>query len=251
MGALHEGHLSLARAAHADCARVVATIFVNPTQFGAGEDLKLYPRDEANDVALLHQAHVDLLFAPEAGEIYPPGFSTSVAVEGLTRHLCGPFRPGHFTGVATIVAKLLLMMLPDRAYFGEKDFQQLQVIRRLARDLNIPVEIVGVPTVREADGLALSSRNRYLDMHQRKVASLLPTIMRETAASLAEGGKAAPLLAAAKAKLLSGGFGAIDYLDLCTTETLEPIRRAEGPCRLFAAAWIGRTRLIDNWLVAA
>ncbi len=249
MGALHEGHMALVRRGRADNTRVIATIFVNPTQFGASEDLALYPRDEAHDLALLRREGVDLLFVPAQGEVYPPGFSTSIAVDGLTRHLCGPHRPGHFAGVALVVTKLLLMSLPDRAYFGEKDFQQLQVIRRLGLDLDLPVEIVGVPVVREEDGLALSSRNRYLDQARRRIAALLPWVMRETANELSDGHEAAPRIAAAKARLLSGGFDSLDYLELCASDTLEPIQRASALCRLFVAAWVGRTRLIDNWPV--
>jgi pantoate--beta-alanine ligase len=250
MGALHEGHLSLVRQARGAAERVVATIFVNPAQFAPGEDLSRYPRDEASDATLLELEGVELLFAPAPDEVYPAGFSTTVVVDGLTRHLCGPFRPGHFQGVATVVAKLLLMALPDRAYFGEKDFQQLQVIRRLACDLNVPVEIVGAPTVREDDGLALSSRNRYLDAAQRRRAALLPQAMREAAGKLADGREAAPILAGVKADLKAAGFDAIDYVELCASDTLEPIAEAaDRPCRLFIAAWIGATRLIDNWPV--
>jgi pantoate--beta-alanine ligase len=250
MGALHEGHLALVQRAKAENDRVVATIFVNPTQFGPTEDLSAYPRDEAGDVARLAGADCDLLFAPDVTEMYPRGFSTSVTVSGITTHLDGVARPGHFGGVATIVSKLLLQSLPDRAYFGEKDFQQLQVIRCLARDLDMPVEIVGVPTVREADGLALSSRNRYLSPSERKQAAMLPQILAETARQLASADDAAPILAAATARLLQGGFARVDYVALCDEATLAPIVRAQKGSRLFAAAHIGRTRLIDNWPVA-
>src|ERR1043165_485644 len=187
MGALHDGHLTLARSAKLDNARVIATLFVNPKQFGPTEDLTRYPRDEAADVALLREVGVDLLFAPDVGEMYPEGFSTSIAVGGLTQHLEGVSRPNFFSGVATVVSKLLLQALPDRAYFGEKDFQQLQVVRRMVRDLNIPVAIVAVPTIRESDGPALSSRNRYLSAAQRKMASALPLVMQETVAELRGG----------------------------------------------------------------
>ncbi|WP_374651522.1 pantoate--beta-alanine ligase [Dongia sp.] len=250
MGALHEGHLSLIRCAKAENAHVIATIFVNPTQFGPTEDLSAYPRDEAGDAAKLAQAGCDLLFAPDVAEMYPQGFATAVAVSGLTEHLCGASRPGHFGGVATIVSKLLLQSLPDRAYFGEKDFQQLQVIKRLALDLDIPVAIAGVPTVREADGLAMSSRNRYLSAQDRKAAALLPQILRESAALLAAGGDAAPVLAEAEQRLLAGGFTRVDYVALCDEARLQPIPRAQPGSRLFAAAFLGRTRLIDNWPVA-
>jgi len=250
MGALHEGHLTLVRRAKAENSHAIATLFVNPTQFGPNEDLSAYPRDEASDATKLSEIGCNLLFAPDVTEMYPAGFTTSVTVGGITAHLDGVARPGHFGGVATIVSKLLLQSLPDRAYFGEKDFQQLQVIRRLTRDLDMPVEIVGVPTVREADGLAMSSRNRYLSPAQRTQAALLPRVLAETAAQLASGPDAAPILAAATAKLLEGGFARVDYIALCDEETLTPIDRAQKGGRLFAAAHIGRTRLIDNWPVA-
>jgi pantoate--beta-alanine ligase len=249
MGALHDGHLALVRRAKAGCRRAVATIFVNPTQFGPNEDFAAYPRDEARDRALLGTAGCDLLFAPPTEEVYPDGFSTAVSVKGLTRHLCGPFRPGHFTGVATVVTKLLLMAQPARAYFGEKDFQQLQVIRRLARDLDIPVEIVGVPTVREADGLALSSRNRYMTPAERQVASALPRLMQDLVAHLAAGSDAEAALAEGRVRLEAAGFDRVDYLELADEATLTPTAKPAGPARLFVAAWIGRTRLIDNWPV--
>jgi pantoate--beta-alanine ligase len=249
MGALHEGHLSLVRRAKVECRRVVATIFVNPTQFGPAEDLDAYPRDEAKDRALLEAIGTDLLFAPTTAEIYPPGFATTVSVAGLTAHLCGPYRPGHFAGVATVVTKLLVQSLPDRAYFGEKDFQQLQVIRRLTQDLDLPVEIVGVAIVREADGLALSSRNRYLTQFQREQAATLPRLLREAASRLAAGSDAAPEIDEVERRLGQAGFTPIDYVTLAKETTLEPLARAEPPCRLFGAAWLGRTRLIDNWPV--
>jgi len=250
MGALHEGHLTLVRRAKAENSHAIATLFVNPTQFGPNEDLSAYPRDEASDAAKLTSIGCDLLFAPNVAEMYPSGFVTSVTVGQITTHLDGAARPGHFGGVATIVSKLLLQGLPDRAYFGEKDFQQLQVIRRLVRDLDMPVEIVGVPTVREADGLAMSSRNRYLSPSERQQAAQLPKVLRETAAQLADGSDAAPILAAAAAQLLQGGFARVDYVAICDETTLEPIVRAQKGSRLFAAAHIGRTRLIDNWPVA-
>ena len=249
MGALHGGHLALVKAAKHDCRRAVATIFVNPAQFGPTEDLASYPRDEAADRALLAGAGADLLFAPDLAEVYPKGFATKVAVEGLTRHLCGPHRPGHFDGVATVVTKLLLMATPARAYFGEKDYQQLQVIRRLATDLNIATEIVGVPTLREADGLALSSRNRYLGAAERKIAGALSRILRETAARLAAGEPPAPAVETARQALLAAGFERLDYLELADEATLAPRRNLDRPSRLFAAAWLGKTRLIDNWPV--
>jgi pantoate--beta-alanine ligase len=249
MGALHDGHLTLARSAKLDNVRVIATLFVNPKQFGPTEDFAAYPRDEAADAAMLERVGVDVLFAPDGPEMYPENFSTSVAVGGLTQTLCGLSRPHFFGGVATVVTKLLLQALPDRAYFGEKDFQQLQVIRRLTRDLNIPVQIVGVPTIREADGLAMSSRNAYLSPAQRKMASALPQIMQETVAELRAGNPAAAILASAKSRLHKSGFDRVDYLELCDEQTLQPIALARPPARLFVAAFMGKTRLIDNWPV--
>ena len=249
MGALHDGHLTLARSAKLDNARVIATIFVNPKQFGPTEDLARYPRDEAADIALLREVGIDLLFAPDVGEMYPDGFSTSVSVGSLTQHLDGVSRPNFFSGVATVVTKLLLQAMPDRAYFGEKDFQQLQVVRRMVRDLNIPVAIVQVPTIRESDGLAMSSRNRYLSPAQRKMASALPQIMHDTVTELRNGLVASPILANAKGRLHKAGFDRVDYLELCDEATLQPIPIARAPSRLFVAAYMGATRLIDNWPV--
>jgi pantoate--beta-alanine ligase len=249
MGALHDGHLALVAAAKARGLRAVATIFVNPRQFAPTEDLATYPRDEAGDIAKLASAKTDLLFTPDVSEMYPEGFSTSVRVEGITQYLCGASRPHFFGGVATVVSKLLLQALPDMAFFGDKDFQQLQVIRRLARDLDMPVEIVGVPIVREADGLAMSSRNRYLAPEQRRIAGHLPQVMRALAADLGDGQPAAARLAQGKADLLAAGFDKIDYLELCNAETLQPVTAAAPPSRLFVAAFVGRTRLIDNWPV--
>ncbi len=251
MGAIHEGHLALVRAARRDCRRAVATIFVNPTQFGPAEDFKRYPRDEAGDAALLAGAGADLLFAPALEAVYPEGFATAVSVAGLTRHLCGPHRPGHFDGVATVVTKLLLMAGAARAYFGEKDFQQLQVIRRLATDLDIPTEIVGVPTLREPDGLALSSRNRYLDPAARKIAAALPTLLQDLSRKLAAGASPAPALEEGRKALRAAGFDRLDYLELADEATLTPQAKLGRPARLFAAVWLGKTRLIDNWPVPA
>lgn len=249
MGALHEGHLSLVRLAKTECRRAVATIFVNPRQFGANEDLAAYPRDEAADRELLESVGADLLFAPAVEEIYPPGFATTVSVARLTEHLCGPHRPGHFAGVATVVSKLLVQALPERAYFGEKDYQQLQVIRRLARDLDLPVAIRGGATVREADGLALSSRNRYLTEEERAKAAALPRLLREAARRLADGRDAGPELEEIRRGLAETGFARIDYVTLADDAELQPLARARAGSRLFAAAWLGRTRLIDNWPV--
>ncbi len=248
MGALHEGHLSLMRLAAQHCDRVCASIFVNPTQFGPNEDFEAYPRDLDRDHALLEKEGVDLLYAPEAGDIYGEGFSTSVRVSGVSEGLCGGNRPGHFDGVALVVTKLLLRVLPDLAVFGEKDYQQLQVIRRLVRDLDIPVEILGGPTVREADGLALSSRNAYLDTAERAVAPALYRILSRYAEKLSAGAGAD--LDEARKELLDAGFDRVEYLEWRSSEGLHPPApgREPGqiPGRLLAAAHLGRTRLIDN-----
>ena len=247
MGYLHEGHLALVRRGRELADRTVATLFVNPTQFGPTEDLARYPRDEAGDAAKLAGAGCDLLFAPTVAEMYPPGFATSIAVGGVSQGLCGEFRPQMFGGVALVVTKLLLQALPDVAVFGEKDYQQLQVIRRFARDLDIPVRIEGAPTVREADGLALSSRNSYLTPAERAVAPALNRALTRAAAELADGAReAGPVLAEARATLLGVGFASVDYLELRDAETLAPLERVAGPARLLAAAWLGKARLIDN-----
>jgi len=246
MGALHEGHAALVRQgkAAADC--VVVSIFVNPTQFGPGEDFAAYPRQEAADLARLQAAGAHLVYAPTVNEIYPPGFATTVHVGGLTEPLCGAVRPGHFDGVATVVTKLLLQVMPDIALFGEKDYQQLQVIRRSARDLDIGVGILGVATVREADGLALSSRNAYLTASERAIAPLLYRVLCQSRDRLRSGGDTAAILSEGRATLLSAGFSRIDYLDLRDADTLAPLVGLDRPGRLLAAATLGRARLIDN-----
>jgi pantoate--beta-alanine ligase len=249
MGALHAGHLALVARGRALADRVVASLFVNPTQFGPNEDVALYPRDEAADAALLAAAGCDLLYAPDVAEMYAPGFATSVKVGPLAERQCGPFRPGHFEGVATVVTKLLLQAAPDVACFGEKDYQQLQVVRRLVRDLDIPVRIEGVPTVREADGLALSSRNAYLSAEERRVAPMLHRVLADVAARLRGGAVPAAAVAQGHAALAAAGFTRVDYLDLADAETLAPALRLDRPARLIAAAWLGRTRLIDNLAV--
>lgn len=249
MGALHDGHLTLVREAGKRADRVVVSIFVNPTQFGPNEDFERYPRREDQDRALLASAGADVLFAPGITEIYPPGFATTVTVSGLTEGLCGPLRPGHFAGVATVVAKLLLQVLPDVALFGEKDYQQLQVIRRLARDLDIPVTIEGVPTVREADGLAMSSRNAYLSPAERAQAVALYQAMAAVAEAIRGGASVASATAGARSRLTEAGFTAIDYIEVRDAETLAPLdatSAATRPGRIIAAAWMGKTRLIDN-----
>jgi pantoate--beta-alanine ligase len=249
MGALHEGHLSLVKASIEEGHATIATIFVNPTQFGPSEDLQSYPRDEAGDLAQLRRVAADGAFLPMVDEMYPPGASTTVSVAGVSDGLCGPFRPGHFAGVATVVCKLLLQALPDVALFGEKDYQQLQVIRRLTRDLDLPIEIVPVATVREEDGLAMSSRNRYLTERERMAAALLPAALKDAVKALQAGEAAAPILENTRAALRAAGFSPIDYVELCDAETLQPLPAARTGSRLFAAAHLGKTRLIDNWPV--
>lgn len=248
MGALHEGHLSLVRLAGARAERVVASVFVNPTQFGPHEDFDAYPRDEASDAALLAEAGCHLLFAPTVEAMYPPGASTTITVAGVSEPLDGLARPGHFAGVATVVTKLLNQCRPDVAVFGEKDFQQLQVIRRLVRDLNLPVEIVGGPVVRAEDGLALSSRNAYLSAGERPIAGRLNRMLAEALARLRTGEDVERVETWAVADLLAAGFGSIDYVEARVPETLARLGPgpATGPIRLLAAARLGRTRLIDN-----
>ncbi len=247
MGALHQGHLSLVAAGLSRADRVVASVFVNPTQFGPTEDFSRYPRQEEADSALLAGAGCHLLFAPDVAGMYPDGFATTVSVAGLSEGLCGTVRPGHFAGVATVVAKLLLQCLPDVALFGEKDYQQLKVIERLTIDLDIPVAIVGVPTLREADGLALSSRNRYLGEAERRAAPALYRALVAVADGLKAGGDAAALCPAAAAELVAAGFTAVDYVEVRDAATLAPAERLAGRAlRVVAAARLGGARLIDN-----
>ncbi|MFL6829967.1 MAG: pantoate--beta-alanine ligase [Sphingomicrobium sp.] len=249
MGALHAGHIALVEEGKRRADRVAASIFVNPLQFGAGEDLDKYPRREADDAALLERAGCDLLWVPAAADIYPDGFATTVSVAGVSERWEGAARPGHFDGVATVVAKLLLSVRPDFALFGEKDFQQLAVIRRMVGDLNIPVRIVGVPTVREPDGLALSSRNAYLSEDQRRRAAALPRALNEAGAAIRSGGLVASVLEQGKQSLVEAGFSRVDYFALVDADTLEPIAQPQDQMRLLAAAVIGTTRLIDNLAV--
>ena len=246
MGALHDGHLSLVAAARAACDRVVVTIFVNPKQFNAASDLDEYPRNEAEDMRKLERFAVDAVYAPAADQIYPDGFVTTVSVGGMTDVLCGAHRPGHFDGVATVVTKLFLQTSADKAFFGEKDVQQLQVVRRLARDLDIPVSVVGCPTIREEDGLAMSSRNLLLSDRARVKAARLHETMQDVAEQLATGADFAPLQARAHARLLAADFTEIDYLELRRCDDLELLTSAVAPARLFAAAWLAGVRLIDN-----
>ena len=245
MGALHEGHLSLVRLGREKADRVAASVFVNPTQFAPTEDLDRYPRQEERDAELLASAGCDLLFAPSAAEMYPADFATSVTVSGLTEDLEGRFRPQMFGGVATVVAKLLIGAGADVAVFGEKDYQQLLVIRRMAKDLNLPVEIVPGPTVREPDGLAMSSRNAYLGAAERAVAAQLNVILGEAAAKVRAGEAVEKAEAAATAAVLLAGFERVDYVAVRSAEDLGPYRPGQ-PARALAAAWLGQTRLIDN-----
>ena len=246
MGALHAGHMALVAEARRRADRVIATIFVNPMQFGEGEDLDRYPRQEAADAAMLDQAGCDLLWIPSAGDIYPDGFATRVSVSGLGDRWEGEARPGHFDGVATVVAKLLLAVRPNLTMFGEKDFQQLAVIRRMAADLGLGVEIAAVPTVRDAGGLALSSRNAYLSADERQRAVALPEALAAARDSILSGEAVEAALSAARQALRTAGFSIIDYVALVDAATLEPLDEPRGTMRLIAAATIGGTRLIDN-----
>jgi pantoate--beta-alanine ligase len=252
MGSLHAGHLALVRRARAENDRVLATIFVNPLQFGPAEDFEAYPRDDGRDFLLLRECGCDAVFAPSVGEMFPDGngtldeIPTRVSVRPLTNVLCGRSRPGHFDGVATIVLKLLMIALPDVAYFGEKDYQQLTIVKRLARDLCVPVRITGVPTVREPDGLALSSRNAYLQPAQRAIAPALARILISIRGELERGITTDVALAAGRGRLLAAGFERIDYLALACGRTLSELPSLRPGARLFGAAWLGRTRLIDN-----
>jgi pantoate--beta-alanine ligase len=251
MGALHEGHLSLVRAGLARTDRVIVTLFVNPKQFNNPADLAAYPCTEAEDAAKLVTAGAHLLYAPDAEEIYPGGFSTTVWVAGASEDMEGRFRPGHFEGVATVVAKLFLQSGADLAFFGEKDFQQLQVVRRMALDLDIPIEVVACPTIRETDGLAMSSRNLRLSPAERALAPRLAAVLFDAAEKLAAGAEADPLLAASKDALGRAGFGEVEYIELRSEASLAPLSRASEPARLLAAVWLGQVRLIDNVAVAA
>lgn len=246
MGALHAGHLALVAEARRRADHVVASIFVNPLQFAAHEDLSTYPRREANDAALLEAEGCALLWAPDAAAMYPQGFATTVSVSGVSDDLDGAARPGHFEGVATVVAKLFGQVRPDVAVFGEKDYQQLCVIRRLAIDLDLAVEIVGVPTQRDADGLALSSRNAYLSDEERLAARALPRALGEAARAIGAGEDVAEALATARTRLAEAGFEPIDYVELRDAATLKAMEVLDRPARILAAARMGRTRLIDN-----
>ena len=249
MGALHDGHLSLVRMGRRVADHVIVSIFVNPTQFGPNEDFAAYPRDEARDAALLADEGVGVLWAPDVATVYPPGHSTHIEVDELGSDYCGAARPGHFDGVATIVAKLFNQARPDVAIFGEKDWQQLAIIRRMARDLDFGLDILGAPIARDTDGLALSSRNAYLSPQQRKAAVAFPKALKTAVAALANGGDMYETLAKAEAAIIAGGFDSVDYIALADPDSLERLDAFRAPARLLAAARIGKTRLIDNYPV--
>lgn len=251
MGALHDGHMTLVRKARQRVEHVVVSIFVNPRQFGVGEDLAAYPRQLAADQEQLSQAGVALLWAPPVDVMYPAGYATSVSVAGVSEGLCGAVRPGHFAGVATVVLKLFNQVRPDVALFGEKDWQQLAVIRRFAADLDLTLpavgNIVGVPIVREDDGLAMSSRNAYLSAEQRQVAGQLNLLMRQAVARIEAGEAVPPVLAALERGIMAAGFGSVDYAVLADAASLAPLEATTvAPARLLVAARLGTTRLIDN-----
>lgn len=250
MGALHAGHLSLVRAARATCGAVVTTIFVNPTQFGPNEDFSEYPRTFEADCELLHGEGVDVVFAPEPPEMYPAGASTFVTVEGLSERLDGQSRPGHFRGVATVVSKLFHIVGPDRAFFGQKDAAQVAVLRRMVRDLNFPLEMVVCPIVREPDGLALSSRNRYLSAEDRRRALVLQRALRRVEAQVAAGEMdSGTLLAAGLATMAEEPEARLDYFSIVEPNTLEVLPDVRRGALVAVAAWVGSTRLIDNVLI--
>ena len=246
MGALHEGHLSLIDLAHEHADRSVVSIFINPKQFAAHEDLATYPRDEDGDLEKLYERDADLVYMPGLEEMYPSGFSTSVQVDTVSDGLCGAARPHFFGGVATVVAKLLIQAQCDYAVFGEKDYQQLLVIRRMARDLNIPTEVLGAPIVREDDGLAMSSRNQYLSAQNREMAPHLYAVLESVAENIRNGTSVDEAVEQGAQVLSHAGFD-VDYLELRDARTLEPLRvHGDGPSRLFAGTYLGKTRLIDN-----
>lgn len=246
MGALHAGHLSLVEAAKAACDHVVVTIFVNPKQFNSPEDLANYPRTEHDDAEKLAPYGADAIYVPDPDQIYPEGYATTISLTGVTDVMEGPNRPGHFEGVATVVAKLFLQSGADRAFFGEKDYQQLMVVKRMARDLDIPIEVIGCPTVREASGLAMSSRNMRLSPAAVAVAGQLNPMMEAAAERLRAGDVYAPQEADMRRQLADLGFSEVEYIDLRCAETLRTMERLDRPARMFVAAWLDGVRLIDN-----
>lgn len=246
MGALHAGHLSLVAAALSTYDRAIATLFVNPRQFDRPEDLAKYPRTEIDDAAKLQTAHAHILYAPDASEIYPDGYATNISVSGVSEGLCGGDRPGHFDGVSTVCSKLFLQSGADGAFFGEKDYQQLMVVRRAVRDLDIPIQIHACPTVREADGLALSSRNKHLSAKARQIAPALHGAMKIAARAFAAGATSEDALAKGRQAILDAGFERIDYLEFRSGIDLAPLTTSAPSGRVFAAAWLEGVRLIDN-----
>ena len=246
MGALHQGHLSLVRAGKEACDRVIVTIFINPKQFNNPDDYKNYPRTEEEDARKLISLKADVVYVPDGAQMYPDGFATTVSVDGITQGLCGAHRAGHFDGVATIVTKLFTQTQADKAFFGEKDYQQLQVVTRLARDLDLPIEVVGCPTIREEDGLAMSSRNLMLSDRARTWAPELHRAMEEMSEGLRAGGNLEALRAVAVKRIERAGFTQVEYLDLRSADRLELMTTPDRPARLLAAAWLAGVRLIDN-----
>jgi pantoate--beta-alanine ligase len=252
MGALHEGHLSLVRRARNENGYVVVSVFVNPTQFGVPSDLETYPRDLARDRDLAQAAGADLIFRPTVEDMYPGGFCTWVDVEGLTAGLCGASRPGHYRGVCTVVTKLFNICAPDRAYFGEKDFQQLAVIRRMTRDLDLPVEVIGCPTVRESDGLAMSSRNARLSATERDRAPVLYRALVDARTSVEAGERdATQVRNVVLARIAEEPLATIDYVEIVGADDLKPVETMSGRCVVAVAVWLGGTRLIDNLVIEA
>jgi len=251
MGALHAGHLSLIEAGLDVAQRVIVTLFVNPRQFNNPGDLAAYPRTEQDDAVKVEAAGGHVLYAPDGDEMYPEGFATAVSVAGVTEGLCGAFRPGHFDGVSTVVSKLFLQTGAAYAMFGEKDFQQLHVVRRMARDLDIPIRVIGCPTVREADGLAMSSRNARLSEEERAVAPRLAHALTVASARLTAGEGLDRVLVETRGAIVDAGFREVEYLELRAEEDLAPLATADSPARLLVAAWLGTVRLIDNVPVAA
>jgi pantoate--beta-alanine ligase len=249
MGALHDGHMALIDAAKHAADHVVVSIFVNPKQFGPNEDFDAYPRPAEADAKRLRGAGVDMLWMPSVAEMYPTGFATTVSVAGLADQLCGAARPGHFDGVTTVVSKLFAQVRPDVAIFGEKDWQQLTIIRRMTADLDLGVSIVGIPTQREKDGLARSSRNAYLSATERRAAIAFPNALKKAVTALENGAAFQETLNAAKRDILAGGFQSVDYITLVEANSLAPLEKLTTPARLISAVRIGKTRLIDNFAV--